>query len=107
METPGLEDLAGSPRFSGELSIYQANSAKSALAAALAAGPLRELDLSAVSEFDTAGLQLLLLARRSAEQRGSRLHLVNPSPAVCEALTAAGLADAFELSADVSEESAP
>jgi anti-anti-sigma factor len=50
-----------------------------------------ELDLRAVTELDTAGLQLLLLARRAAAERGLRLVLVEPSPAVLSALGLVGL----------------
>jgi len=45
-----------------------------------------ELDLHGVTDLDTAGLQLLLLARREAGLRGLRLALVDVSPAVAAAL---------------------
>lgn len=50
-----------------------------------AAGPL-ELDLSGVSELDTAGLQLLLAAVREAERLGAALVLADPSPDVLRVL---------------------
>jgi anti-sigma B factor antagonist len=44
------------------------------------------LDLSRVVEFDTAGLQLLLMARRHASASGHELRVINPSRAVSEVL---------------------
>jgi anti-anti-sigma regulatory factor len=46
------------------MTIYQAQAQKEQLLAALAATEHLELDLSAVTEMDTAGLQLLLLLKR-------------------------------------------
>ena len=45
---------------------------------------LVEVDLSQVSELDTAGVQLLLFGRRLAEARGKELRLLAPSAAVIE-----------------------
>jgi len=46
----------------------------------------RELDLSRVNEMDTAGLQLLLAARKLANAAGRELRIANPSRAVTEVL---------------------
>jgi anti-anti-sigma factor len=43
-----------------------------------------QLDLSAVAEIDSAGLQLLMLLKAEAEQRGFILRLVGHSVAVIE-----------------------
>lgn len=45
-----------------------------------------EIDLGGVAEIDSAGLQLLLLAKREAEARGAELRLVNHSLAVADLL---------------------
>ncbi len=50
------------------------------------------LDLSAVPECDTAGVQLLLAARRAAAAAGQALRLDAPSAAVAEALRRCGAA---------------
>mgnify|MGYP000449798764 CR=1 FL=1 len=42
------------------------------------------VDLAAVTELDTCGLQLLMLAKRTAAKVGSQLQLVSHSPAVLE-----------------------
>lgn len=49
------------------------------------------LDLSGVIEFDSAGLQLLIAARKSLAARGLELVLVAPSTAVRSLLTVYGL----------------
>ncbi|MBQ0958713.1 STAS domain-containing protein [Ideonella sp. 4Y11] len=53
-------------------------------------GDLR-LDLARVDEADTSGVQLLLATDRSLRERGHRLHLVQLSPAVEQALRTYGL----------------
>ena len=49
------------------------------------------LDLSAVTDVDSAGLQLLLATRRSLAERGDALHLLAPSAPMREALAVLGL----------------
>jgi anti-sigma B factor antagonist len=68
----------------GELTIYRAQELKQTLLDALEAHTELELDLSQVSELDSAGLQLLLFAKQSASARRVALTLVEPSPAVRE-----------------------
>ncbi|RFP17933.1 anti-sigma factor antagonist [Duganella sp. BJB488] len=69
-------------RIDGEFSIYRAAELKEMVLAAVAQAPRLELDLSAVSELDTAGVQILLLARQAALARGHALRLVDSSAAV-------------------------
>jgi len=69
---------------SGELNIYRAAELKQELLAAIAAAPALELDLAAVTELDTAGLQVLMLAKQAAGALGRELHLVQHSAAVLE-----------------------
>lgn len=68
----------------GELTIYRAADLKDVCLAAIDADE-PALDLSGITEIDTAGVQLLLLARREASARGRTLLLKAPSPAVCNA----------------------
>jgi anti-anti-sigma factor len=68
----------------GELSIYRADELKRALIEPLAQGVQLVVNLAAVTEFDTCGLQLLMLAKRTAQALGSELQLVGHSPAVLE-----------------------
>ena len=82
-------------RIEGELTIYRAAELKQTLLAAVAEHAAVEVDLSQVAEFDTAGLQLLLLAKREAGAAAHELRLVNHSPAVLEVLELFDLAAHF------------
>ncbi len=68
----------------GELSIYRADEIKLALTEPLQKGVQLVVDLSRVTELDTCGLQLLMLAKRTAKAVGSELQLVGHSPAVVD-----------------------
>ena len=70
----------------GELTIMTAADRKTELLTAVSRRKSVELDLSEITELDTAGLQVLLLARREAAEVGKSFTLVSPSPAVLEAL---------------------
>tara|TARA_B100001105_G_C22379954_1_gene439185 strand:+ start:1256 stop:1540 length:285 start_codon:yes stop_codon:yes gene_type:complete len=72
----------------GELTIYRASELKPVMLDAVRRAAEPAFDLSDVSEIDTAGVQLLLLARREAASLDRRLQLRAPSAAV---------RDAFEL----------
>lgn len=73
-------------RLEGELSIYRAGELKQALLAPLEPSTALEVDLSAVAELDTAGVQLLMLAKKSAQEKQCELRLIAHSPAVLEVL---------------------
>ncbi len=79
-------------RLDGDLNIQAAAATCETLRAALAQarGDL-VLDLSLVQGCDSAGVQLLLAARRTLAARGRVLRLAEPAPAVVEALTTLGL----------------
>jgi anti-anti-sigma factor len=75
-----------------ELTIAQAATARETLLQAMQDGQgTLVLDLSGVNEFDSAGVQLLLAARRSLQQAGRALALHQPSAAVRDALHCLGL----------------
>ena len=78
--------MSNSPRLviTQDLTIYHALAQKSQLLDALGSGDTLELDLSQVAEIDTAGLQLLLLAKREANKAGKRMTLTAHSPVVRE-----------------------
>src|SRR5262245_57817726 len=82
-----LISTTGALRVQGEMTIYRASEVAQTLFAAVRAHDADvSLDLSEVSEFDTAGLQLVLMARRLAEANGRRLEVVQPSECVAEVL---------------------
>lgn len=68
-------------RVQGELTIFRAMELKPAM---LPATPLSVIDLAAVSEIDTAGIQLLMMAKNHAAAHDQALKLVGHSPAVLE-----------------------
>ncbi len=99
------EDTAAGRRLliEGEMTVATAAALRDEILAALApqtAGEI-EIDLSGVSEMDTAGLQLMLQIKRKC---GTHLRLVNHSPAVLQVLdlsrTGAAFGDPLVLPAD-------
>ncbi len=79
----------------GEMTIYHAAEMKGELLSCLGHGTEVEIDLSEVSEMDTAGFQLLLLAKREAAKVGKPLRLVAHSTATLEVLDLYNMASYF------------
>jgi anti-anti-sigma factor len=82
-----VEERDGGVGIRGEMTIYGAAALKESLFAALAAqtdGCI--LDLADVSELDTTGLQILLMAERACTARGMPFALRNPSAIVRDTL---------------------
>lgn len=86
---------ACSASLEGEMTIYTAAQLKPVLLALLDECHAAELDLSQVAEIDTAGMQLLLLAKREAARAGKELRLVGHSAAVVDALDLCNLTADF------------
>lgn len=82
-------------RIEGEMTIYRADELKQSLLAAIRQAHVLEIDLSAVSEIDTAGVQLLMLASKVAQAQGNAVRLVDHSAAVVEAFELLNLAAGF------------
>lgn len=82
-------------RIEGEMTIYRAEELKRALIAPLLNAERLEVDLSGVTEVDSVGLQLLLLAKRTARSLQGELRLVGHSPAVLEVFDLLKLAAYF------------
>ena len=81
-------------RIVGEMTIYDAGEMKPQLLKQLARATELEIDLSGVSEFDSAGLQLLILLKREAARHGKILRLLTHSLSVLGVFTLTR-ADAF------------
>ena len=79
-------------RIDGELTIFRAAALKPDV---LAAPPFTEIDLSGVTELDTAGVQLLMLAKKTALAQGHDLRLSGHSPAVLEVFELLNVASYF------------
>jgi len=77
--------------FEGEMTIFQASELNVSLQQALKDNASLEVDLSGVTELDTAGVQLMLVAQREATTQGQSLRWCGHSPAVQEVLRRLGL----------------
>ncbi|HEY0844021.1 MAG TPA: STAS domain-containing protein [Noviherbaspirillum sp.] len=84
--TAEQQDAGALLRIQGEMNIYRATELKQELLAPLVAGRTLEIDLSGVTELDTAGLQVLMLAKKTAQALGGELRLVAHSPIVVDVL---------------------
>lgn len=82
-------------RIEQEMTIYTAAEMKAQLMGMLEKNAELELDLSQVGELDTAGLQLLILAKRECLARNGNLHLVGHSPAVLDVLNLCNMVQYF------------
>ena len=80
-------------RIEGELTIFRAQELKQAL---LADPVPLEIDLSGVTDIDTAGVQLLMLAKKTAQAARRELRLVAHSPAVIEVFELLNVAAYFD-----------
>jgi len=85
-------------RVEGEMTIYRAAELKPGLLDTVREHAAPRLDLSAVTEFDSAGLQLLLVARQEAARLGKRLAVSAASSAVRDVCALLGV-DLEEASA--------
>lgn len=81
-ETP--KDVSARARLvlNGDLDVRRAPKHYASLMEALAQAQDLEVDLSQVGEVDSAGVQLLMLAKRAATKQSKALRLVGHSPAV-------------------------
>ena len=75
----------------GELTIYQAKEATDLLREAFGTGKLNCLDLAGVTELDTAGLQLLMVAAGLDSASGKAIEVLTSSEVVLQALGFAGV----------------
>lgn len=82
-------------RMEGELTIYHALQVRDGLMEQLAACDEIELDLSGITEMDTAGFQLLLAAKREGSRLGKAVRYVSHSQAALEVIDLHGMAAQF------------
>lgn len=100
-----LDTSAMPPRLAlaGEMTIYAAAELHSRLLAPLDACSGLDIDLSAIDEIDSSGVQLLILARQHAAAAGKPLGLVAPSQPVRDLLELYDLADFLADQPDAGE----
>lgn len=82
----------------GEMTVYTAMDWKQKLMAPFALLGEIEIDLSAVEEMDSTGLQLLILVKKEASAQGRTLRLIHHSRPILEALDLCGLTDYLDAS---------
>lgn len=81
----------------GPMGIYNAAELKQQLQQLLEQTGDLDIALSSVDDLDTAGVQLLALARAECLRLGKRLQLRAPSDAVREVLSLYNLLDGFDI----------
>jgi len=79
----------------GELTIYHSLEIRDGLMEHLAANAEIELDLSGVTEMDTAGFQLLLAAKREGTRLGKAVRFVSHSQAALDVIDLYDMAAQF------------
>lgn len=79
----------------GDVDIYAAETLKAQLLDQLLRTRVLELDLAEVSLIDTAGMQILVLLKRTAEREGRELRLSQHSATAAEASQFLGLGPFF------------
>jgi len=79
----------------GEMTIYTAAEQKTQLLAFIESGHALEINLAQVNEIDTAGTQLLILAKQEAARTQKNLRFVMHSNPVLDVLELANLTTAF------------
>lgn len=79
----------------GALTIYTAEEQKNNLIKALEGQKVVEVDLSKVTEMDTAGLQLLILAKLESESRSLPFTIVGHSQAALEVMDLCNMSGFF------------
>lgn len=79
----------------GELTIYTAAAEKQKLQAFLESDDELELNLSQISEMDSAGLQVLIVLKREAAKRKKNLRYSMHSKAVLEVLEMTNMMTSF------------
>jgi anti-sigma B factor antagonist len=79
----------------GPMTIHNAFELKTAFMDAMFSAPNFELDLSAVTEMDAAGLQILIMAKQHQAKNQHQLILLRHSEAVLDALELMGLVTWF------------
>lgn len=79
----------------GEMTIFRAAELKAAMLPEIARAQEIEIDLSHVTEIDSAGLQLMVAAKLEAILRGKELHFTGHSKPVMEMLDLCDLGGFF------------
>lgn len=107
MITADIVDGVCHARIEGDMTIYSAAACRQLLQECLDGCREAEFDLSGVVEIDSAGVQLLIAAKREGAARGKPVRLVAHSAAVQEIIDLFHLAGQFGDPMVMSSASAP
>jgi anti-sigma B factor antagonist len=80
----------------GEMTIYRAAEIKRKLLTPIVEAANVEVNLSKVTELDSAGVQLLMLAKRTAQAKNGEVRLIAQSPAVLDVIELLNLGPYFD-----------
>lgn len=83
-ESPPRTDKIERMSITQDMTIYHAEAIKKELMLTLDRGNIIELDLSQVTEIDTSGIQILMLAKRECQKHGQTLKIMAHSTSVHE-----------------------
>jgi anti-sigma B factor antagonist len=97
-------DAAGAIQIAGELTVYHAAETAQQLLARIGEAPALAIDLDGVTEFDSAGIQVLLVAQRAAVAAGGTLQLLRPSRPVLDVIETFALTELLAAPAAVADE---
>jgi anti-sigma B factor antagonist len=90
-----IDDITTQVVIQDEMTIYTVLEQKNILVDQLKAEKVLQLDLSKVSEIDSAGMQLLIFMKQEAIRLNNQFSLVHHSQAVVEVLELLGLTSFF------------
>ena len=90
-----MNESLGRINIESEMTIYTAQEIKNQLCSMTLEMNDIEIDLSRVTEIDTAGIQILILIKREAVKKNRNLRLMAHSQAVIEVIDACNLASYF------------
>ncbi len=79
----------------GDLTIYHAETLRNSIAAQFENCSRTAIDLSGIAETDTAGIQVLIWAKKESERKNHPIKLINHSPAIIRAIDLMGLIGFF------------
>lgn len=97
-----IDDITTQVVIHDEMTIYTVLEQKNVLVVQLKAEKVLQLDLSKVSEIDSAGMQLLIFMKQEAIRVNNQFSLVHHSQAVVEVLELLGLTAFFGNSVVIS-----
>ncbi|MEW6520351.1 MAG: STAS domain-containing protein [Thermodesulfobacteriota bacterium] len=75
----------------GDLTIYNSSEVKAGIMEEIGEMGSVTIDLQQLGDIDVTGIQLLLAARKSAEQTGRPFQLLNPTPVLLEKAAKIGI----------------